>query len=186
MCVPPAAMAGLTLASGVMDFMAADDAAKQQSKYAALNRQIATQDALSQYEALAARETQEREAAAQSIAETRRASAAAQGTARVAAGGTGGASVAALLDDFSAQEARSRSATIRNLEFRSSEFARARQGVRRGLHTRLAANQPVARPDFFGAALRLGVQAGSAYFAAGGGSKPDNSDIVIPGDGDKP
>jgi predicted ABC-class ATPase len=168
MCVPPPVLAALAVTSGALDYQAQRKQAKQMGKYAKLNQQIATQDALAQYESLARRETQEREATAQSIQEARTASAQAQATARVAAGGTAGASVSGLLDEFSAQEARHRVAAIRNQAFRAAEFEAAGESARRGLHTRLASNQPPPMPDFFGSALRIGMQGATAYYTAQG------------------
>lgn len=161
-------MAGLTIGSGIQDFRVQHAAHRSQKQFAEFNQNIASQDAIAQYESLARREIQERTAAAESLAETRRAAAQAHGTLRAAAGGTGGASVAALLDDFTAQEAGHRVAVKRNLEFRAEELEASREAVHRGHHSRLAANQPPPAPDFLGAALRIGLGGASSYLAAGG------------------
>lgn len=150
----------VSVLSSMLSYREASVQAQSQRRYAEYNQEIARQDALAQYEATQRREKQENEAAAQQLEETRRASAQAQGTARVGAGRTAGQDVVLLLDDFAAQESRYRTAVMRNAEFRRDEFAAQREGIRLGLQQRIADNQPVAPPSFFGAALRI---AGAYY-----------------------
>jgi len=164
----PTMMAMMAGGSGLVDFIGTNRMANYQGRVAEVNNQIAAQDAMAQYEATVRREDQENLSAAQALEETRRASAQAQGTLRAAAGGTAGTDVGVLMDDFVAQEAKHRVATKRNLDFRREEFTAQREGIRLGLQSRQIANTPPPMPDFFGAALRIGVGAADSYYRAGG------------------
>ncbi len=94
----------------------------------------------------------------------------ARGTARVAAGeaGVSGLSVNALLDDFRAQEARYSYGTRRNLGISTENIeadmigARATAQGRSNSIPRLA-KEPINRPGYLGAALRIGGDALGAY-----------------------
>ncbi len=122
------------------------------------------------HKAMQARMGQEGEYAAGQEQQNAIAAAEARGTARTAAGeaGVAGLSVNSLLDDFMSQESRFRYGSRRNLEIATDNLegemvgARATAQGRSNSIPRLA-KEPINRPGYLGAALRIGGDALGAY-----------------------
>lgn len=163
----------LTIASTMYSTIQADANAEAQEDYQnALYKQnalLANQSAVSQYAELARRQVQEQAAAAQGVAEVQRRSREATGTARVSAGeaGVAGISVDALQADFARQELQYQTSVIVNQRFRNQQFKAEGEGIQSQAQGRIlsALPQPVAKPDFFGAALRIGGDLVEGYNA---------------------
>lgn len=145
----------------------ADAQVKYQQNIYEANKQIATNAALANYASLQRRRIQEHEAASQAINQVVVESKKAQGTARVAAGesGASGLSVDALLADFHRQELNYQSGVIRQQGFSDLQLQDEAEAVRNQTQGRIlsALPQPVAKPDFFGAALRIGTDLIGGY-----------------------
>jgi len=99
-----------------------------------------------------------------------RAAAEARATARTASGeaGVAGLSVEALLNDFTTQEGRYRYGVRRNNELVTDQLTAEMEGARAQAQGRinsiLSLNlEPVSRPKYLGAALRIGGDALGAY-----------------------
>lgn len=184
MCEPTTiALIGLAVtvaATGYGMYQQSEQAAAQ-NKYqdkmeAARNKQIEENYALSvssanaQYRALQDRTGQETEAASQKALDLARQGAEARSTARVAAGeaGVSGLGVNALLNDFMAQEARSREAISTNLGYSKDQLVSEMEGVRAQAQGRIASvvpymRTPVDTPNYFGGAMRVGGSARDTY-----------------------
>jgi hypothetical protein len=144
--------------------------AEQRDQQIEDNYALSVASANNQYRALQDRQQQETDAAAQKIQEGNIQGAKARSTALAAAGeaGVSGLSVNSLLSDFMAQEARYRSSVKTNLGYANSQLEDQKQGVYAEATGRAQSIQPyikepVATPDYVGAALRVGGSATSAY-----------------------
>jgi len=123
-----------------------------------------------QQEGLQQRIRQEQEATVTEEERNARAAASARATARTAAGeaGVAGLSVEALLNDFTAQEGRYRYGVRRNNELVTDQLTAEMEGARAQaqgrIHSITSLNlEPVSRPTYLGAALRIGGDALGAY-----------------------
>jgi hypothetical protein len=168
-----ALVSGATAAYGVFaQQQGARATFEHQSRIHRLNRELALEDARNQYEQLSERETQERERTAANIDSIGREATRASGLARTAAGESGvtGASVGALEQDIRRQESRGTLAAQRSLTFNARQLEAQRRATRSQTQGRILQTtpDPVNRPDYFGAALRIGGDAYSAYIGAGG------------------
>ena len=110
---------------------------------------------------------QEDEAKSQDLTENVIRAAEARSTARVAAGeaGVAGLSVDALMHDFSRSEAVYKDAVNRNHEFRQLQSVQDRKSYDATRRSRIhrATPQPVQKPSYLGAALRIGGGAFDSY-----------------------
>lgn len=147
-----------------------DAMADQRDQQIEDNYALSVSSANAQYRQLQERQQQETDAAAQKIQEGNIQGAKAVSTARVAAGeaGVSGLSVNNLLNDFMAQEARYRNSVSTNLGYANSQLEAQKQGIHAEATGRAQSIQPyikepVAKPDYVGAALRVGGAATSAY-----------------------
>lgn len=134
------------------------------------NAALANEAYMNQTKALQERQRQADERSAQAEQQVAREAQAARSTAMVAAGeaGVAGLSVTALLDDFSAQEARFRLASETNLDYERRQTELDIAGLRGEAEGRI--NQmkpykpePVQYPSLAGAALRAGSDTLSIY-----------------------
>lgn len=145
----------------------ADAQAKYQEQVYKANADIANRAAIQNYAALNQREIEQRAAAAQAIGQVSAQAKQAAGTARVAAGeaGVGGVSVDALLGDFERQQLAYTSSTLRNEKFAALQLASEKDAIHSQTEGRIlsALPQPVQKPDFFGAALRIGTDLLGGY-----------------------
>lgn len=145
----------------------ADAASDYQNAVYKRNAELADDAALAAYSSLQRRQLEEREAAGQGIEQVKRQALQAAGAARVSAGeaGVGGLNIDALLGDFARQELEYQTSVIRNQAFRSAQFGQEYEAIRGQQAGRIlsALPQPVAKPDFFGAALRIGADALGGY-----------------------
>ena len=125
------------------------------------NKEIADQAAVDQYQGLGTRTYQEREAAALDIMNASRAAREAMSTARGSAGeaGVSGASSDALLQDFERRQFEYTYGRQRSQDFREQAFEDQKTGIRSQQQGRTLSMlpKPVERPDFLGAALRIGA-----------------------------
>jgi hypothetical protein len=171
MCDPTSLFAGsmgLSALEAISSYQGQAAAYDQSVQQAGLNRELATGSALSQYAALAARQTQEREAAAASVDDTARRASEARATARVAAGeaGVAGESVNALLEDYTRQEYDFQVRTSRNSSFLDTQFSRERDATRLGLKSNLLNSQPIAKPSMLNPLIGFGAQSLTAFQAS--------------------
>lgn len=134
------------------------------------NYALSVASANSQYRQLQDRQQQEADAAAQKVQEGNLQGAKARSTALVAAGeaGVSGLSVNNLINDFMAQEARYRNSVTTNLGYANQQVEAQKQGVYAEAQGRVNSvtpymKEPVAQPNYVGAALRVGGSATSAY-----------------------
>jgi len=125
------------------------------------NKEIADQAAVDQYQGFGTRTYQEREAAALDIMNASRAAREAMGTARVSAGeaGVSGASSDAMLQDFERRQFEYTYGRSRSQDFREQAYESQKKGIRSQQQGRTLSMlpKPVDRPDFLGAALRIGA-----------------------------
>ncbi len=175
MCEPTTiALAGLAIsaASTATGFIGAQQQADAQEEYNAFQQEQTRLNAEAAYandfNAEQARLSQEAAADSREIQEAQIDAAKARATARTAAGeaGVSGLSVDALIADFNRSEARFRDATRQQQEFDTlASRDRLRQAdARKQSRINSAVPQPVQRPSFLGAALRIG---GAGVSAAG-------------------
>lgn len=123
-------------------------------------RASATASAISQYNALLARQQQETAVASQAIDTNAARAAAAMATARTTAGqaGAAGQSVSALLGEYRMQELGFQQTNIRNMTWANAQIKLNMEGIRANQQAQIAAAapKPVPMPDYLGAALRIG------------------------------
>lgn len=171
----------VAIASAVVAYQQQQAAAQAQAKFQTdlmraqeetvrQNAALANEAYMNQTKALQERQRQTDERAAQAEQQIGREAQAARSTATVAAGeaGVAGLSVAALLDDFSAQEARFRLASQTNLDFERNQTQLEIAGLRGEAEGRInqvkqRIPEPVQYPSLAGAALRAGSDSLSIY-----------------------
>lgn len=164
----------IAIASAVISYQQQQAAAQAQAKFQTdmmraqeeamrQNAALANEAYMSQTKALQERQRQSDEMHAEQAQAVGREAQAARSTAMVAAGeaGVAGLSVTALLDDFTAQEARFRNATKTNLDYEHRQTGLEIAGLRGDAEGRI--NQmraykpePIKYPSLAGAALRAG------------------------------
>lgn len=164
----------IAIVSAVVAYQQQQAAAQAQAKYQTdmmraqeeamrQNAALANEAYMNQTKALQERQRQSDEMHAQQEQQVGREAQAARSTAMVAAGeaGVAGLSVTALLDDFSAQEARFRLSSQSNLDFEHRQTGLEVAGLRGETEGRINQMQPyrpepIKYPSLAGAALRAG------------------------------
>ena len=175
MCNPAAALAVVGGLQAGVQFAGARKQAKAQAAYQAQAAAAEQQRALQEQSSIRMQQAQQQEATARELEQVSRKSREALARARVSAGeaGVAGASVTALMDDYTRQEAGYRAAALRQQEL---------TGVGTGLgleqagfattQRQISINQPlgppVSQPSILGAVLQAGSQAMSGYAAGQG------------------
>jgi hypothetical protein len=134
------------------------------------NYELAVSSANNQYRQDQTRQLQEQEAASQKLGQSRVEGMEAQSKALTAAGeaGVSGLSVKALLNDFMGQEAKYRESVKTNAGFQVDQLQEEMQGIRASAEGRINSvsryvKEPVATPNYFGGAMRVGGSALDAY-----------------------
>ena len=165
MCYPML-LAGLAVAAGGAQYIGQRRMAKQQAAYQAQAAAAERQRFMQEQTSLRMRQAQEQEAVGRELEQVSRKSQEALARARVSAGeaGVAGASVQALMDDYTRQEAGYRAALLRQQEL---------GGVATGLgieqagfatqQRQIGINRPVNKPDFLTSALSTATSAVGAY-----------------------
>lgn len=165
MCYPML-LAGLAVAAGGAQYIGQRRMAKQQAAYQAQAAAAERQRFMQEQTSLRMRQAQEQEAVGRELEQVSKKSQEALARARVSAGeaGVAGASVQALMDDYTRQEAGYRAALLRQQEL---------GGVATGLgleqagfatqQRQIGINRPINRPDFLTSALSTATSAVGAY-----------------------
>jgi hypothetical protein len=159
-------LAGLAVAAGGAQYIGQRRMAKQQAAYQAQAAAAERQRFMQEQTSLRMRQAQEQEAVGRELEQVSKKSQEALARARVSAGeaGVAGASVQALMDDYTRQEAGYRAALLRQQEL---------GGVATGLgleqagfatqQRQIGINRPINRPSFLTAALQTATSAVGAY-----------------------
>ena len=158
-------MTAISVAQSIAGVIGQQQAASAQAEYQQQmfdqNKKIADQAAVDQYQGLGTRTYQEREAAALDIMNASRAAREALGTARVSAGeaGVSGSSTDALLQDFERRQFEYTYGRSRSQDFREAAFEDQKKAIRSQQQGRILSMlpKPQEKPDYFGAALRIGA-----------------------------
>ena len=165
MCYP-AVLAALAVASGTAQYIGQRRMARQQAQYQAQAAAAERQRFMQEQTSLRMRQAQEQEAVGRELEQVSKKSQEALARARVSAGeaGVAGASVQALMDDYTRQEAGYRAALLRQQEL---------GGVATGLgleqagfatqQRQIGINRPINKPDFLTSALSTATSAVGAY-----------------------
>lgn len=156
-----------TLGTFIQQDRNANATEKAQDRAFEQNKALAIGDAINNHNATNLRQAQENARAAVEIQSIVRQSRAASGTARAAGAdaGVAGQSLDALLSDFERKAASFTSGTERNLKFVAQQTEATKRGIRSTQEGRILSALPgvVAKPSFFGAALRAGTGIYGAY-----------------------
>lgn len=175
MCFPaivaalPAISAGVGAGSAILGYAGQRQQAKQQAAYQAQSAAAERQRALQEQSSIRMRQAQEQEATARELEQVSRKSQEALARARVSAGeaGVAGASVQALMDDYTRQEAGYRAATLRQQELRGVGTQLGLEQAGLASQQRLISiNQPIDRPSFLTAGLEA-VSGGLSGYRTG-------------------
>ena len=162
MCFPaiaaalPAISAGLGAGSAILGYAGQRQQAKAQAAYQAQSAAAERQRALQEQTSIRMRQAQEQEATARELEQVSRKSQEALARARVSAGeaGVAGASVQALMDDYTRQEAGYRAATLRQQEMSALGTQLGLEQAGLASQQRLISiNQPIDKPSFLTAGL---------------------------------
>ena len=165
MCNPVALAIVSGLQAGVQ-FAGQRRQAKAQAAFQAQSAAAERQRALQEQSSMRMRQAQEQEATARELEQVSRKSQEALARARVSAGeaGVAGASVQALMDDYTRQEAGYRAATLRQQELTGVGTQLGLEQAGLASQQRLIGiNQPINKPSVLGAVLQAGSQAMSGY-----------------------
>ena len=166
MCNPAAALAVVGGLQAGVQFAGARKQAKAQAAYQAQAAAAEQQRALQEQSSIRMQQAQQQEATARELEQVSRKSREALARARVSAGeaGVAGASVTALMDDYSRQEAGYRAATLRQQELTGVGTQLGLEQAGLASQQRLIGiNQPINKPSVLGAVLQAGSQAMSGY-----------------------
>ena len=170
MCLPVAVLAGISAATGALSagvqFAGQRQQAKQQAAYQAQSVAAEQQRALQEKSSIRMQQAQQQEATGRELEQVSIKSREALARATVAAGeaGVSGASVTALMDDYTRQEAGYRSALLRQQELGGTATALGlEQAGLASQQRQIGINQPINRPSFLGAVLQGTSQAMSGY-----------------------
>ena len=166
MCNPAAAMAVVGGLQAGVQYAGARKQAKQQAAYQAQAAAAEQQRALQEQTSIRMQQAQQQEATGRELEQVSIKSREALARATVAAGeaGVSGASVTALMDDYTRQEAGYRSALLRQQELGGTATALGlEQAGLASQQRQIGINQPINRPSFLGAVLQAGSQAMSGY-----------------------
>lgn len=175
MCFPaiaaalPAISAGLGAGSAILGYAGQRQQAKAQAAYQAQSAAAERQRALQEQTSIRMRQAQEQEATARELEQVSRKSQEALARARVSAGeaGVAGASVQALMDDYTRQEAGYRAATLRQQELRGVGTQLGLEQAGLASQQRLISiNQPISKPSFLTAGLEA-VSGGLSGYRTG-------------------
>ena len=162
MCFPaivaalPAITAAASAGSAIVSYAGQRRQAKQQAAFQAQSAAAERQRALQEQTSLRMRQAQEQEATARELEQVSRKSRQALARARVSAGeaGVAGASVQALMDDYTRQEAGYRAAVTRQQELSALGTQLGLEQAGLASQQRLISiQQPIARPSFLQAGL---------------------------------
>lgn len=183
MCNPAALAVVGGLQAGVQ-FAGARKQAKQQAAYQAQSAAAEQQRALQEQSSIRMQQAQQQEATGRELEQVSRKSQEALARARVSAGesGVAGASVQALMDDYTRQEAGYRAASLRQQELTGVGTGLGLEQAGLASQQRLIGiNQPINKPSVLGAVLQAGSQAMSGYATGQGISsrmKTPKTDVV--------
>jgi hypothetical protein len=172
MCHPaaiPIATAVLGAASAGVQYAGARQQSKQQARYQAQAAAAERQRFLQEQTSIRMRQAQEQEAVGRELEQVSQKSQAALARARVSAGeaGVAGASVQALMDDYTRQEAGYRAALLRQQEL--GQVATGMGLEQAGFATQqrqIGINRPISRPSGLAAGLGA-LSAGLSGYATG-------------------
>ena len=170
MCTPVALAVVGGLQAGVQ-FAGARQQAKAQAAYQAQAAAAEQQRALQEQSSIRMQQAQQQEATARELEQVSRKSREALARARVSAGeaGVAGASVTALMDDYSRQEAGYRAATLRQQELTGVGTQLGLEQAGLASQQRLIGiQQPISRPSLLVSGLQA-VSGGLSGYAAGQG-----------------
>ena len=168
MCYPML-LASLAVASGGAQYVGQRKQAKQQAAYQAQAAAAERQRFLQEQTSIRMRQAQEQEAVGRELEQVSQKSQAALARARVSAGeaGVAGASVQALMDDYTRQEAGYRAALLRQQEL--GQVATGMGLEQAGFATQqrqIGINRPISRPSGLAAGLGA-LSAGLSGYATG-------------------
>lgn len=170
MCLPLAAIGAIAgVASAGAGYIGQRQQAKQQAAFQAQSAAAERQRALQEQSSIRMRQAQEQEATARELEQVSRKSREALARARVSAGeaGVAGASVQALMDDYTRQEAGYRAATLRQQELTGVGTQLGLEQAGLASQQRLISiNQPISKPSFLTAGLQA-VSGGLSGYRTG-------------------
>ena len=154
----PISITAVTAAVGsnIAQFAGARQQAKQQAAFQAQSAAVEQQRSLQEQTSIRMRQAQEKEATARELEQVSKKSQEALARARVSAGeaGVAGASVQALMDDYTRQEAGYRAAVTRQQELSALGTQLGLEQAGLASQQRLISiQQPIARPSFLTAGL---------------------------------
>jgi len=159
------------IASPLMSYAGQRQQAKAQAAYQAQSAAAERQRALQEQSSIRMQQAQQQEATARELEQVSRKSREALGRARVSAGeaGVAGASVTALMDDYTRQEAGYRAATLRQQELTGVGTQLGLEQAGLASQQRLIGiQQPISRPSLLVSGLQA-VSGGLSGYAAGQG-----------------
>ena len=171
MCNPAAALAVVGGLQAGVQFAGARQQAKAQAAYQAQAAAAEQQRALQEQSSIRMQQAQQQEATARELEQVSRKSREALARARVSAGeaGVAGASVTALMDDYTRQEAGYRAATLRQQELTGVGTQLGLEQAGLASQQRLIGiQQPISRPSLLVSGLQA-VSGGLSGYAAGQG-----------------
>ena len=167
----PISIAAITasVGSSIAGYAGQRQQAKAQAAYQAQSAAAERQRALQEQSSIRMRQAQEQEATARELEQVSRKSQEALARARVSAGeaGVAGASVQALMDDYTRQEAGYRAATLRQQEMSALGTQLGLEQAGLASQQRLISiNQPISKPSFLTAGLEA-VSGGLSGYRTG-------------------
>lgn len=169
MCDPATIGAIVGVASAGAGYAGQRQQAKAQAAYQAQSAAAERQRALQEQSSIRMQQAQQQEATARELEQVSRKSQEALARARVSAGeaGVAGASVQALMDDYTRQEAGYRAATLRQQELRGVGTQLGLEQAGLASQQRLIGiQQPINRPSLLVSGLQA-VSGGLSGYAAG-------------------
>ena len=164
-----ASSAALSASTSLLGYAGQRQQAKAQAAYQAQSAAAEQQRALQEQTSIRMRQAQEKEATARELEQVSRKSQEALARARVSAGeaGVAGASVQALMDDYTRQEAGYRAATLRQQEMSALGTQLGLEQAGLASQQRLISiNQPIDKPSFLTAGLEA-VSGGLSGYRTG-------------------
>ena len=167
----PISIAAITasVGSSIAGYAGQKQQAKQQAAFQAQSAAAERQRALQEQSSIRMRQAQEQEATARELEQVSRKSREALARARVSAGeaGVAGASVQALMDDYTRQEAGYRAATLRQQELTGVGTQLGLEQAGLASQQRLIGiQQPISKPSFLTAGLQA-VSGGLSGYRTG-------------------
>ncbi|MDR6816270.1 hypothetical protein J2X76_001424 [Neorhizobium sp. 2083] len=159
MCEPFSLMAAtLSVAQAGMEFIGAQQQAKQQNAMVRENQRAANENLVREYADVQTRQIQEEDAAAAQKQDLSREARAARATTMAAAGegGVSGLSVDALLADVYGKEATAKDRISQNTGFTTENLTREMDGLKAKAKDRINSMPWASGPSPFAAALKIG------------------------------